>query len=336
MVRFTRTELETWGVGQLNELLSELEWRVQHHSETLIAELALRDELEFEKELKNTFISLLLNVQNKRRQTMAAAASQQKKPSPATTPTGRNGNKTLPGIHNSEAKVYTLMMTILSLSFPFMTRRRRSNFSPHFLKPCHLFFRTQYITTVIPYHPGNGPPSNQALQVLIKSKSSLSNEKKTIFFKLFFSCVIHSVLRAIVEDSPTVPTLLTDYILKGTLTAPEQILIFPRKNWLIFHFFFFFRSVVPHVIYRLYIILIVYIVWWTKKSWALMYTLQNDIFCLIPSLSLLDKEFHSPLNHHKPFLLCLALIRNSGSTLHANLIILTRLPFCLRVLIVCE
>ena len=61
------TELETWSVSQLNEFLSELEWRVQHHSETLIAELALRDELEFEKELKNTFISLLFNVQNKRR-----------------------------------------------------------------------------------------------------------------------------------------------------------------------------------------------------------------------------------------------------------------------------
>lgn len=37
-------------------------------SETLIAELALRDELEYEKELKNQFISLLLAVQNRRRQ----------------------------------------------------------------------------------------------------------------------------------------------------------------------------------------------------------------------------------------------------------------------------
>ena len=28
----------------------------------------------------------------------------------------------------------------------------------------------QYITTVIPYHQGNGPPSNPTVQVLIKSK----------------------------------------------------------------------------------------------------------------------------------------------------------------------
>ena len=120
MVRFV-SELETWGVGQLNELLSELEWRVQHHSETLIAELALRDELEFEKELKNTFISLLLNVQNKRRQTMAAAAAshQQKKPSPATTPTGRNGNKTLPGSHHH----YTAEAKVGGHSFLFMASK---------------------------------------------------------------------------------------------------------------------------------------------------------------------------------------------------------------------
>lgn len=99
-------ELETWSVCQLNELLSELEWRVQHHSETLIAELALRDELEYEKELKNTFISLLLNVQNKRRQMTA----NQKKPASnaattasATTPTGKNANKT--GFTQSDSKV---------------------------------------------------------------------------------------------------------------------------------------------------------------------------------------------------------------------------------------
>lgn len=97
-------ELETWSVSQLNEFLSELEWRVQHHSETLIAELALRDELEFEKELKNTFISLLLNVQNKRRQ----VAANQKKPT-ASTPNSasaaKNGNKTLPSSYNLESKV---------------------------------------------------------------------------------------------------------------------------------------------------------------------------------------------------------------------------------------
>lgn len=61
-------ELRTLPISQLNEIYLEMEILIRELSETLISELALRDELEYEKELKNTFISLLLAVQNKRRQ----------------------------------------------------------------------------------------------------------------------------------------------------------------------------------------------------------------------------------------------------------------------------
>lgn len=63
---------------------------------------------------------------------------------------------------------------------------------------------------MIPYHIDSGTPDNQTLQILIKSKliKNLTLKKLTFFF---------SVLKAINEDSPTVPTLLTDYILKGNL-----------------------------------------------------------------------------------------------------------------------
>lgn len=62
------SDLRQFTSGQLTELLGEMESLVGALSETLIAELALRDELEYEKELKNQFISLLLAVQNRRRQ----------------------------------------------------------------------------------------------------------------------------------------------------------------------------------------------------------------------------------------------------------------------------
>lgn len=62
------TELRAMSITQLNELYMEMEVLIREFSETLISELALRDELEYEKEMKNTFISLLLAVQNKRRQ----------------------------------------------------------------------------------------------------------------------------------------------------------------------------------------------------------------------------------------------------------------------------
>ncbi|XP_060530283.1 fasciculation and elongation protein zeta-2 [Cylas formicarius] len=131
-------KLRDLSLSQLNELFLELEVLIREFSETLIAELAFRDELEYEKELKNTFISLLLAVQNKRRQ-FHVERKRNSKGNSARTPGAPD---------------------------------------------------PKYLTTVIPYHIDNGPPDNQTLQILIK------------------------ILKAINEDSPTVPTLLTDYILK--------------------------------------------------------------------------------------------------------------------------
>ncbi|XP_058118325.1 fasciculation and elongation protein zeta-2 [Anopheles ziemanni] len=128
-------KLRSLSITQLNELYMEMEVLIREFSETLISELALRDELEYEKELKNTFISLLLAVQNRRRQYHV----EKKK--------GKAAGKGSAGMD------------------------------------------PKYLTTVIPYQL-NSTPDNQTLQVLIK------------------------ILKAINEDSPTVPTLLTDYILK--------------------------------------------------------------------------------------------------------------------------
>ncbi|CAF1607843.1 unnamed protein product, partial [Didymodactylos carnosus] len=58
-----RTYLKTQSVFSLNEIYEELESSVKELSDTLVQELAFRDELEFEKETKNTFISLVLSIQ---------------------------------------------------------------------------------------------------------------------------------------------------------------------------------------------------------------------------------------------------------------------------------
>ena len=127
-------KLKALSSSQLNEVYLELERMIQENSEVLIQELALRDELEFEKELKNSFISYLLTIQNKKRQ------------------------------HSTEK------------------RRGRSSMGNG--------MEAKFLTTVIPYSVENGPPDNQTLQILIK------------------------ILKAINEDNPAVPALLTDYILK--------------------------------------------------------------------------------------------------------------------------
>lgn len=134
--------LEQYSQKQLSDLYAEMDSLISALSETLINELALRDELEYEKELKNQFISLLLAVQNRRRQHHVAKKKSQIQ------------NATSPQLNRKSVE------------------------------------ESKYLTTVIPYHMDNGALDNHSLQVLIK------------------------ILKAINDDSPAVPALLTDYILK--------------------------------------------------------------------------------------------------------------------------
>ncbi|KAH3846491.1 fasciculation and elongation protein zeta-2-like [Dreissena polymorpha] len=134
----------------INEILSDYELTIKELSETLVQELALRDELEYDKELKNQFISLLLNIQKKRREANVDKKKRKSK-------TGVNNSPVASGNNNN---------------------------SPVLDGP------SVFLSTVIPYHPKQGPPISEQLQIYIK------------------------ILQAINEDSPTVPSLLTDYILK--------------------------------------------------------------------------------------------------------------------------
>ncbi|XP_055516823.1 fasciculation and elongation protein zeta-1 isoform X2 [Leucoraja erinacea] len=54
--------------AEVGELLVRIELAIKDYSEELIQQLALRDELEFEKEVKNSFISILIEVQNKQKE----------------------------------------------------------------------------------------------------------------------------------------------------------------------------------------------------------------------------------------------------------------------------
>ncbi|XP_023341553.1 fasciculation and elongation protein zeta-2 [Eurytemora carolleeae] len=126
-------KLEDLSVQELSQILSDVETLVRDLSEELVADLGTRDELEFEKELKNNFISLLLSIQSKRRQS---------------------------NIDGQTSK---------------RSKNRRDD---------------KYLTTVIPYNAERGCPPLPTLQVLVK------------------------ILKSINEDSPAVPALLTDYILK--------------------------------------------------------------------------------------------------------------------------
>lgn len=52
----------------LVELLHRVEAAIREYSEELVNQLARREELEFEKEVKNTFITALMEVQNRQKE----------------------------------------------------------------------------------------------------------------------------------------------------------------------------------------------------------------------------------------------------------------------------
>ncbi|XP_028281467.1 fasciculation and elongation protein zeta-2 isoform X2 [Parambassis ranga] len=60
--------VRTMSVAELNERLEETESNIRRFSEELVLQLALRDELDFEKEVKNSFISALIDVQNRQKE----------------------------------------------------------------------------------------------------------------------------------------------------------------------------------------------------------------------------------------------------------------------------
>ncbi|KAK6181374.1 hypothetical protein SNE40_009238 [Patella caerulea] len=141
--QYSEAEMKDMTSSQINEVLTEYELTIKELSGILVHELALRDELEYDKELKNQFISLLLTIQKKRRDNNV-----DKKKRRSKTFSNNNNNGAVESPVNA------------------------------------------HLTTVIPYHPNQGPPTSEQLQIYIK------------------------ILQAINEDSSTVPTLLTDYILK--------------------------------------------------------------------------------------------------------------------------
>ncbi|KAM6912042.1 fasciculation and elongation protein zeta-1-like isoform 1-T1 [Lycodopsis pacificus] len=170
----------------LVELLQRVEAAILEYSEELVSQLARREELEFEKEVKNTFITALMEVQNrqkeqrdssKRRRRDKALSLQGGMPAPVN-----GGNTASTGNMEKTASMPVKRFSMEGLSNILQTGIRQTFGSTGNEK--------QYLNTVIPYEKKVSPPSVDDLQMLTK------------------------ILYAMKEDSEKVPTLLTDYILK--------------------------------------------------------------------------------------------------------------------------
>uniref|UniRef100_A0A8C6UEI4 Fasciculation and elongation protein zeta 1 (zygin I) n=1 Tax=Neogobius melanostomus TaxID=47308 RepID=A0A8C6UEI4_9GOBI len=157
----------------LAELLERIEAAIRDYSEELVRQLARREELEFEKEVKNTFITLLMEVQNRQKEQRDSSKRRRRDKALSLQATSTTG--TMPVKRFSMEGLSNILQTGIRQTFGSTGNDK------------------QYLNTVIPYEKKGTPPSVDDLQMLTK------------------------ILFAIREDSDKVPTLLTDYILKGKL-----------------------------------------------------------------------------------------------------------------------
>ncbi|NXP03559.1 FEZ1 protein, partial [Thinocorus orbignyianus] len=142
-------------------------------SAELVAQLARRDELAFEKEVKTSFIGALLAVQGEQREQREAARRRRRD-------RGLSLQGGCPERGNHMPRKRFSMEGISSILHSGL----RQTFGP-------AASEKQYLNTVIPYEKKGSPPSVEDLQMLT------------------------NILFAMKEGNEKVPTLLTDYILKG-------------------------------------------------------------------------------------------------------------------------
>ncbi|XP_054583847.1 fasciculation and elongation protein zeta-2 isoform X1 [Eptesicus fuscus] len=158
---FLSAGVKRLSVSELNELLEEIETAIKEYSEELVQQLALRDELEFEKEVKNSFISVLIEVQNKQKE-HKETAKKKKKLKNGSSQNGKKERSHMPGTRFSMEGISNVIQNGLRHTFGNSGGEK------------------QYLTTVIPYEKKNGPPSVEDLQILTKILRAMKEDSEKV------------------------------------------------------------------------------------------------------------------------------------------------------------
>lgn len=100
--------LRTLSAAELSERLKEVETNTKKFSEELVQQLAVRDELDFEKEVKNIFISVLIDVQNRQKEHRESLKKKKKLKGGAGT--GQGGVEKTPAVVINERVTFFLYL----------------------------------------------------------------------------------------------------------------------------------------------------------------------------------------------------------------------------------
>ncbi|XP_075765575.1 fasciculation and elongation protein zeta-1 isoform X1 [Pelodiscus sinensis] len=140
--------LAQMSVSELAELLDQVEGAIRDYSEELVQQLARRDELEFEKEVKNSFITVLMEVQNKQKEHRELMKRRRKEKGLSLQSSRIERGTQMPLKRFSMEGISNILQTGIRQTFGNSATDK------------------QYLNTVIPYEKKGSPPSVEDLQML--------------------------------------------------------------------------------------------------------------------------------------------------------------------------
>uniref|UniRef100_A0A669F3S2 Fasciculation and elongation protein zeta 1 (zygin I) n=2 Tax=Oreochromis TaxID=8139 RepID=A0A669F3S2_ORENI len=147
----------------LVELLHRVEVAIREYSEELVSQLARRDELEFEKEVKNTFITALMEVQNRQKEQRDSSKRRRRDKAMSL-----QGGGTVPKTGTMLVKRFSME----GISNILQTGIKQTFGSTGNDK--------QYLNTVIPYEKKSTPPSVDDLQMLTKILYAMKEDSEKV------------------------------------------------------------------------------------------------------------------------------------------------------------
>ncbi|XP_016422596.1 fasciculation and elongation protein zeta-1-like isoform X3 [Sinocyclocheilus rhinocerous] len=147
----------------LLDILCRMEAAIREYSEELVTQLARRDELEFEKEVKNTFITALMEVQNRQKEQRELSKHRRKdKAVSLQGPARSEKTGSMPAKRFSMEGLSNILQTGIRQTFGTSGTER------------------QYLNTVIPYEKKGAPPSVDDLQMLTKILYAMKEDSEKV------------------------------------------------------------------------------------------------------------------------------------------------------------
>ncbi|XP_075695352.1 fasciculation and elongation protein zeta-1 isoform X2 [Rhinoderma darwinii] len=159
---WTTEGLQHMSIEELSQLLERVERAICDYSEELVQHLARRDELEFEKEVKNSFISALLEVQNKQKEHRELVKKRRKDKGLSLQSNRSERNGQMPMKRFSMEGISNILQTGIRQTFGNSGNEK------------------QYLNTVIPYEKKVTLPTVEDLQMLTNILFAMKEDSEKV------------------------------------------------------------------------------------------------------------------------------------------------------------